>query len=132
MLVADTSAVLEAVANPDSDERLIARLDDGDLQAPHLLDVEVVHALRGLVRGGRLSTDRAADALHDLAELSITRYGHDLLIDRMWELRDNLSAYDAAYVALAELLDAPLVTCDARVAAASGNAADVELYRAEG
>ncbi|MGH2961196.1 MAG: type II toxin-antitoxin system VapC family toxin [Solirubrobacterales bacterium] len=129
----DTSAVLEVIVTRDPDQRLVAHLDDdGDLHAPHLLDVEILHALRGHLRAGRLSIDRAADVRANFAELTISRYGHELLMERMWQLRDNLSAYDATFVALAELLEAPLVTCDARVAAAPGTAAEVQLYRTEG
>lgn len=133
MIVLDTSAVLEALVAADPDEELVGRLgDDGDLHAPHLIDVEALHALRGLVLGGRLSADRAGDARSDLAELRIVRYGHEPLTDRIWELGENLTAYDAAFVALAELLEAPLVTCDARLADAAGHAAEVELYGGKG
>jgi predicted nucleic acid-binding protein len=129
MLVVDTSAVIAALVGRPPDERLVDRLSvDGDLQAPHLLDVELLHGLRRLVMGGQLSEDRAADARGDFADLAIARYDHVVLADRTWELRHNLSAYDATFVALAELLDVPLVTCDARLASAPGNRAAVELY----
>ena len=119
MLVLDTSAALAALVARPVDPDLVARLaDDGDLHAPHLIDVEILHALRGLVRGGTLSADRAADVRSDLAELRINRYGHEPLADRIWELRDNLTAYDAAFVALAEALGVPLITCDVRLARA--------------
>ncbi len=100
--------------------------DDGDLHAPHLIDVEILNALRGLVRGGKLGADRAEDVRTDVADLLITRYGHQSLADRIWALRDNLAAHDAAFVALAEALDAPLITCDARLAKAPG--IRTELY----
>lgn len=129
MLVLDSSAAVHALAANAPDQELVARLgDDGDLHAPHLLDVELLHALRGLVRGGELSADRAADARADFAELTITRYGHAALAPRIWELRDNLTAYDAAFVTLAEALQVPLVTCDTRLAGAPGHGAEVELY----
>jgi predicted nucleic acid-binding protein len=132
VIVPDTSAVLESIVSANPDEQLVTRLsDNGDLHAPHLIDVEALHALRGLVRGGRLSVDRAGDARADLAELTIVRYGHEPLADRIWELRENLTAYDAAFVALAELLDVPLVTCDARIASAGGHDAEIELYGAD-
>lgn len=131
MLVVDASAALEAVASARPDEQLVARLaEDRDLHAPHLLDVEVLNALRGLVRGGHLSPDRAADARQDFADLTVVRYGHEPLSDRIWELRDNLTAYDAAFVALAELLGVPLVTCDSRLAA-SVHDVRIELYAVE-
>jgi predicted nucleic acid-binding protein len=129
VLVVDTSAVVDALAGRPGDQRLVDRLGaDGDLHAPHLLDVELLHALRGLVMAGELSEDRAADARADFADLTIVRYEHSLLADRIWELRRNLTAYDAAFVALGETLDAPLVTCDRRLAAAPGHRARVELF----
>ena len=127
MLIVDTSAVLAALAERAPDRALVQRLsDDGDLHAPHLIDVEILRALRGLVRGGKLSADRAEDVRVDVADLAITRYGHEPLADRVWALRDNLTAYDAVFVALSEALDVPLITCDARLAAAPGIV--VELY----
>lgn len=129
MIVIDTSAVLEALVASPADETLVRRLmEDSDLHAPHVLDLEVLHGLRGLVRGGKLSADRAADARVDFADLTIVRYGHEALADRIWELRDNLTAYDAAFVVLAETLRARLVTCDGRLADAPGHRAEVELY----
>jgi predicted nucleic acid-binding protein len=130
VLVVDTSAVLAALVGRPPDRRLVDRLsDDGELCAPHLLDVELLHALRRLVLGGQLSEDRAADARDDFADLTVARYDHVVLADRTWALRHNLTAYDASFVALAELLDVPLVTCDARLASAPGHRATVELYQ---
>jgi len=127
MLIVDTSAVLAALAERAPDRALVQRLsDDGDLHAPHLIDVEILRGVRGLVRGGKLSADRAEDVRVDVADLAITRYGHEPLADRVWALRDNLTAYDAVFVALSEALDVPLITCDARLAAAPGIV--VELY----
>jgi predicted nucleic acid-binding protein len=129
VLVVDTSAVVDALAGRPGDERLVDRLGaDGDLHAPHLLDVELLHALRALVMAGELSEDRAADARADFADLTIVRYEHGFLADRIWELGRNLTAYDAALVALGEALDAPLVTCDRRLAAAPGHRVRVELF----
>jgi predicted nucleic acid-binding protein len=98
------------------------------LHAPHLVDVEVTHALRGMAVRGELSGDRASDARLDAAEMTIKRYPHRHLLIRAWQLRAELSIYDAVYVALAELLDAPLVTCDGRLSAAPGHGARVELF----
>jgi predicted nucleic acid-binding protein len=131
MLVVDTSAVLDALAARDPAPGLVERLsEDGDLHAPHLIDVEVLHALRRLTMQGELSDERAADARHDFAALPVVRYPHHPLSDRIWELRHNLTAYDATFVALAEALAAPLVTCDSRLASASASAhgARVELF----
>jgi len=129
VLVVDTSAVVAVLVGRPTDQRLLDRLGgDGDLHAPHLLDVELLHSLRRLVGTGRLSEDRAADARADFAELAVVRYGHEPLANRAWELRDNLTASDAVFVALSELLAAPLVTCDARLAEAPGLQARVELF----
>ena len=129
MLVVDTSAVLEAVVARDPVPGLIARIaDDGDLHAPHLIDTEVLHSLRAMNIHRQLSDERASDARTDFADLALVRYPHEPLNDRVWELRHNLTAYDATFVALAEALDAPLVTCDARLAAAHGHHADIELF----
>jgi predicted nucleic acid-binding protein len=129
VLVVDTSAVLDAIAADESAPGLIARLsDDGDLHAPHLVDVEVLDALRRMTMRGEISDDRAADARSDYADTALLRYPHKPLADRIWELRHNLSAYDAAFVALAEALGAPLVTCDARLASARGHGAAIELF----
>ncbi len=128
MIVVDTSAILSALAGRPPSSSLAERLvSDGDLHAPHLIDVEVLHAARGLVLGGKLSLDRAADLRDDYSALSIVRYPHHPLADRVWELRANLTAYDAVFVALSEALRVPLVTCDAALAA-GGHHARVELY----
>ena len=129
MIVVDASAVVDAVVHERADPALTERLRaDSQLHAPHLIDVEVAHALRRLVALGELSSDRASDARVDVAELPIRRYPHRPLLERAWELRDSLSAYDAVYVALAELLEAPLVTCDERLARAPGHDAEIELF----
>ena len=130
MLVVDTSAVLAALASRPPEPTLLQRLaDDGDLHAPHLIDIEILNALRGLVRSGQLSQDRAQDVRTDVADLAITRYGHQPLADRIWALRHNLTASDAAFVALADALEVPLVTCDARLANAPGVTAELFTRR---
>lgn len=98
-----------------------------DVHAPHLIDIEVVSAIRRLERMGRLTRDRAAEALEDLRDLAIRRYPHLGLIERIWQLRHNVTTADAAYIALAEALDAPLITADARLARAPAHGACVEL-----
>jgi predicted nucleic acid-binding protein len=129
VIVVDTSAVIAALAGRPIIPELLTRLrEDPDLHSPHLVDVEMIHGLRGLVRAGKLSEDRAADVLDDFADLSMIRYPHQPLIDRMWELRHGLTAYDSAFVALSEALQAPLITCDARLAAAPGHHARVEVF----
>ena len=131
MLIVDTSAVLEALVAREPPPALMARLaDDGDLHGPHLIDTEVLHALRRMSMSDDLTTERAADARSDFAELAIVRYPHEPLNDRVWELRHNLTAYDATFIALAETLAAPLITCDARLASAPGHDARIELFSA--
>ena len=128
MIVVDASAVVEVVARRQV-EALPARLKrGGTLHAPHLIDVEVMHALRSLVSRGELTIDRASDARTDAAEMDITLYPHALLLARAWELRDTVSAYDGVYIALAELLPAPLITCDVRLARSSSHKAEIELF----
>ena len=97
------------------------------LHAPHLLDVEVAQVLRRYALAGDVETERCGAALEDLAALPLSRYPHDFLMSRVWDLRANMSAYDAVYVALAEALDAPLLTRDRRLAKAPGHRAHVEL-----
>jgi predicted nucleic acid-binding protein len=129
VLVADTSAVLEAIAALDAPPGLIERLaEDGDLHAPHLIDTELLHALRRMSIAGQISDERAEDARSDFAELALVRYRHQPLSDRVWELRHNVTAYDATFIALAETLSAPLITCDARLASTPGHDAQIELF----
>ncbi|MHB8439207.1 MAG: type II toxin-antitoxin system VapC family toxin [Acidimicrobiales bacterium] len=131
MLVVDTSALLDALVAEEPAPGLVDRLSgDGDLHAPHLLDIEVLHALRALVRRGVLSRDRAEDARTDFGQLTIVRYPHLPLGERIWELGHNLSAYDAVFVALAEALGTPLVTCDQALAVAPGHHAEMEVFAA--
>jgi predicted nucleic acid-binding protein len=131
VIVVDTSAVLDALAARDPAPGLIERLaDDGDLHAPHLIDTEVLHALRRLLIGREISDERAADVRSDFAELALVRYPHEPLSDRVWELRHNLTAYDATFVTLAEVLSVPLITCDAGLASAPAHAATIELFGA--
>lgn len=128
MIVVDASAVVEVVAHRRI-EALPERLDTGGtLHAPHLIDVEVTHAMRGLVARGELSVDGAFLARRNAAEMSMTLYPHALLLERAWQLRHTHSTYDAVYIALAELLPAPLVTCDARLASSRGHDAEIELF----
>jgi predicted nucleic acid-binding protein len=131
VLILDTSAILDALVARNPAAGLVQRLaDDGDLHAPHLIDVEVLHALRRMRMRDEISAERADDARRDFAETALIRYPHEPLSDRIWALRHNLSAYDATFVALAEILAVPLVTCDARLASSRGHDADIELFDA--
>ncbi len=130
MLVIDCSAAINALVEPRS-AALVERLSGvRELHAPHLLDVEMLHALRRLVGIGKLTTERAEYVLQDFAALRIRRYSHRPLADRIWALRENLTAYDAAFVSLAETLALPVVTCDARLASAPVHEAKIEVFGA--
>ncbi|TWP35575.1 type II toxin-antitoxin system VapC family toxin [Leekyejoonella antrihumi] len=117
MIVLDASAALSAVLNAGPARESVA---DEQLHAPHLVDSEVVSGLRRHVISGDITADNGWAALDAWRRLGLTRYAIHGLFDRIWELRDNLSAYDAAYVALAECLDCALVTVDARISRAPG------------
>ncbi len=129
MIVVDASALLEALLQTAAAAAVEERLfDEGlPLHAPHLIDVEVTQVLRRYAATGQIEPARCRDALDDLQDFSLHRYQHDVLLPRVWELRHTLTAYDAVYVALAEVLDAPLLTRDRRLATASGHRARVEL-----
>jgi predicted nucleic acid-binding protein len=130
MIVLDASAtvdwLLQTPAGQRIEERIYSRKDT--LHSVNLLDVEVAQVLRRLVREGTLARKRAEEAMEDLIAVRVTRYAPVLLLKRIWQLRQNLSAYDAAYVALAEELEAPLITRDQRIAAAPVHAATIEVF----
>ena len=128
MIVVDASALLEFLLQTPLGTRVEARLfrDRDEFHAPHLADVEVTQGLRRFVRAGEVSPARAAEAIADLADLDLHRHPHVDLLMRAWKLRENITAYDAMYVALAEALDAPLVTCDRPLASTAGHGATIE------
>jgi predicted nucleic acid-binding protein len=122
--------MLEVLLGTDTgarvEDRLLSRGES--LHAPHLLDVEVAQVLRRYAAAGELTPLRGREALVDLVDFPVHRYPHDVLLPRIWELRHNVTAYDAAYLALAETLAAPLVTCDARLRSAPRHAAKIEVF----
>ena len=130
MIVLDASAVvdwlLQTPAGRRIEQRIYSRAET--LHAPHLLDVEVAQVLRRLARQGVVTEGRAEEAMRDLVDVRVTRYPHSVLLPRMWQLRHNFSAYDAAYVAVAEELEGTLMTRDRRLAQASGHRARVEVF----
>ena len=129
MIVVDASALLELLLGTPAAENVAVRLFGApeSLHAPHLLDVEVAQVVRRYAAAGEIDAQRGREALADLADFPLRRYPHGFLLPRAWDLRDNLTAYDAVYIALAEALDAPLVTRDRRLATAPGHQARVEL-----
>lgn len=128
MIVVDASAVIEILLRTPAAKAVEARMFDPaeTLHAPHLLDVEVAQVIRRYAVGGMIDADRGRVALDDLVDLPVRRYSHAVLLPRVWELRNNFTAYDAVYVALAEALDATLLTRDTRLAAAPGHRARIE------
>lgn len=130
MIVVDASALLEVLLRTPSAEAMETRLFDEPrqtLHAPYLLDIEVAQVLRRYAAIGEIDEQRGTAALADLADFPIRRYPHDFLLTRVWSLRRNFTAYDAAYVALAEALNARFLTRDQRLTAAVRRHVDVEL-----
>jgi predicted nucleic acid-binding protein len=132
VIVLDASALVELVLNTRTGQLIADRISDParSLHAPHVADVEVTQALRRYVREGNIDSATAAIALEDLRALDLQRHAHEPLLDRVWDMRDNLTAYDAVYVALAEVLDASLLTCDGRLSHAPGIGARVVVIDA--
>jgi predicted nucleic acid-binding protein len=130
VIVLDASAVIDWLLQTPAGKRMEKRIfsRNQSLHAPHLLDLEVAQVMRRLVRESVVSPQRADEAIQDLLDLNVTRYPHFTLLPRIWQLRHNLSAYDAAYIALAEELGAPLITRDARLASTSARMARVEVF----
>jgi predicted nucleic acid-binding protein len=127
--VLDASVAVAALTEPGSPAAGLLSVDDAIFQVPSIFDAEVVSALRGLVGGRKFDNAAAADLIVDLMVLPVDRWHMSSLLPRMWELRDNLTPYDAAYVALAELTGAVLVTGDERIAAAPGARCDIQVIR---
>jgi predicted nucleic acid-binding protein len=126
--VIDASAVVAMTTNRPPRPDLLKRVVLGKATAPEVLDLEVLHALRNRVTRAEISMETDGLAVEALPDLPISRVQHRVLIGRVWELRHSVTAYDAAYVALAERLGVPLVTCDAKLARSNGHRAEIELY----
>lgn len=129
MIVLDASALVELLLHTPTGEVIATRIANAaiGLHVPHLADVEVAQTLRQFVRDGDLDSAAAMAAIDDLRALDLQRHAHEPLLDRVWALRNNLTAYDAVYWALAEALDTVVLTCDGRLSRAPGAAGRVEL-----
>ncbi len=131
MIVLDASAAVDVLLNIGASARIRARIEAEDydgIRVPHLFEVEILHTLRREYLRGLLSDERSEIALNRLSTMKLTHHPHTPFIERVWELKDNVTAYDASYIALAETLDAPLITTDGRLARSSGHRARVELF----
>jgi predicted nucleic acid-binding protein len=130
VIVLDASAAVDWLLQTAAGQRIEKRIYSRNetLHAPHLLDLEVTQVMRRLARQGVVSARRADEAMRDLLDLRMTRYSHLVLLPRIWQLGHNFSAYDAAYIVLAEKLGAAFLTRDSRLASASGHAATIELF----
>jgi predicted nucleic acid-binding protein len=130
VIVLDASAAIDWLLQTGVGQRIERRIYSHreSLHAPHLLDLEVAQVLRRLVREAAISAQRADQAIQDLLSLRVTRYPHFVFLPDIWRLRHNVSAYDAAYVALAEKLGATLITRDSRLLSASAQEINVELF----
>ncbi|MGO9211119.1 MAG: type II toxin-antitoxin system VapC family toxin [Terriglobales bacterium] len=128
-MVVDASAAIEWLLQTQKGSVIEAQMfsKGQTLHAPHLLDIEVTQVLRRYARERAVTEARAGQLLQNLVDLRILRHRHTFLLRRAWQLRHHLTVYDAVYVALAEALDAPLLTCDAKIAAAPGHHATVEV-----
>ncbi len=128
LVVVDASAIVDFIVGPHAHSHVgdILQQDPGALNAPEIIDLEVLSAFRQMVFEHRLDAERASMAVVDFMALPIERHSHEYLVRRIWELRANLTPYDASYIALAELLDVPLLTRDARLARTPGHTARIE------
>lgn len=130
MIVLDASAMIAILVSPEADQDLITTVAD-DICVPHLIDIEVLSVLRGLTLARKLPIEHAERARADYAELTMARFDTPPLTDRIWQLRNNFTPYDATYIALAEVLECPLVTCDRKLVSTLHRAEVVVLPRHE-
>jgi predicted nucleic acid-binding protein len=127
VIVLDASVALEVLLETPLGRRHAGSVFDQERHAPPLLDLEIAQALRRLTLSGEIAQGRGRSVLEIFSDWSLIRHAHTPLLGRIWELRSSVSAYDAAYVALAEALDAPLLTCDAKLSRSHGHRAKIEL-----
>lgn len=129
MIVVDSSIILEILLRTKSalsiEKRIFSK--GQTLHAPHLIDIEIAQVIRRYTSAGEITAERGFQAIEDFIDFRISRYSHDILLHRIWELRTNMTAYDAAYVALAEILDSPLLTRDAKLTRSAASTAKIQL-----
>ncbi|MCI0443905.1 type II toxin-antitoxin system VapC family toxin [bacterium] len=129
MIVVDSSVILEVLLRTKSSQTIEKKIFSRGqtLHAPHLIDIEIAQVIRRYASAGEITPERGSQAIEDLIDFRISRYSHDILLPRIWELRTNMTAYDATYVSLAEILDSPLLTRDAKLARSPGSNAKIRL-----
>jgi predicted nucleic acid-binding protein len=129
MLVIDASLAVElSLHTPKGAHAAEIALQSGEeLHAPHLIDIEFAHALRRLVLSNEIEGAAGMQALQDFEDLRLDRHPHSVFLPRIWELRNSVSAYDGAYIALSEILHAPLLTCDGRLSRSHGHRAEIRI-----
>jgi predicted nucleic acid-binding protein len=129
VIVVDASIILEVLLRTKSSQAIEKKIFSRGqtLHAPHLIDIEIAQVLRRYTSAGDITPERGAEAIQDLRDFRISRYSQEILLSRIWQLRTNITAYDAAYIALAEVLDAPLLTRDSKLSRSPGSTAKIEL-----
>jgi predicted nucleic acid-binding protein len=129
VIVVDSSVILEVLLRTKSAQTIEKKIFSRGqtLHAPHLIDLEIAQVIRRYASAGEITSERGTQAIEDFTDLRITRYPHDILLPRIWDLRTNMTAYDAAYVVLAEILDSPLLTRDSKLSRSSVTTAKVQL-----
>jgi predicted nucleic acid-binding protein len=130
VIVVDSSVILEVLLRTKSSQTIEKKIFSRGqtLHAPHLIDIEIAQVIRRYTSAGEITPERGSQAIEDLMDFRISRYSHDILLPRIWDLRKNMTAYDAAYVALAEIMDSPLLTRDAKLARSPGSNAKIQLF----
>jgi predicted nucleic acid-binding protein len=126
--VVDNSALIEFLVNPKPNIKLAQRMTTGTIAAPELIDAEALKVVQGLNRSGKLTNGQATAIMRNIQDLPIVRFAHRHLLERAWAIRHSVSAFDSLYVAPAEQLDVPLLTCDEKSTGSNSHGARFEVY----